>query len=106
MGKNGCGKSSILKLIFGEDIPHSGIVNKSDQLKISYIPQNTDSLHGTLTQYALQYGIDESLFKAILRKLDFSRVQFEKNMEHLSSGQKKSVNSEKPLRKGAPIYLG
>lgn len=105
LGKNGCGKSSILKLICGEDIPHSGIVGKSDRLKISYIPQNTDALHGTLTQYALQYGIEENLFKAILRKLDFSRVQFEKDMEHLSSGQKKKVLIARSLCEKAHLYI-
>ena len=35
--------------------------------------------------------MDESLFKAILRKLDFARVQFEKDMADFSAGQKKKV---------------
>ena len=31
------------------------------------------------------------MFKAILRKLDFARVQFEKDMADFSAGQKKKV---------------
>jgi len=37
------------------------------------------------------------LFKAILRKLDFSRVQFEKDMQDFSGGQKKKVLIAKSL---------
>lgn len=32
-----------------------------------------------------------TLFKTILRKLDFSRIQFEKDMNNYSLGQKKKV---------------
>lgn len=52
-----------------------------------------------------EQGIDESLMKAILRKLDFSRVQFEKNMEHFSDGQKKKVLIAGSLCKKAHLYI-
>ncbi|MCL2427475.1 MAG: ABC-F type ribosomal protection protein [Oscillospiraceae bacterium] len=90
-GKNGSGKSSIIKLICGEDISYTGNLTIGSGLKISYVSQDTSSLSGNLTDYAINHGIDESLFKAILRKLDFSRVQFEKNMSDFSGGQKKKV---------------
>lgn len=35
--------------------------------------------------------LEESLFCAILRQLDMERVQFGKNMEDFSEGQKKKV---------------
>ncbi|NLX83981.1 MAG: ABC-F family ATP-binding cassette domain-containing protein, partial [Clostridiales bacterium] len=90
-GKNGSGKSSILKLIYGKDIPHSGIVKKNNRLIISYVSQNTSDLDGNLSEYADKHRIEESLFKSLLRKLDFSREQFEKNIEDFSGGQKKKV---------------
>lgn len=104
-GKNGSGKSSILKLIYNENITFTGTVNRSQQLKISYISQNTDHLCGKLTDYASEYGIDESLFKAILRKLDFSREQFEKRIENFSGGQKKKVLIARSLCEQANLYL-
>ncbi|GFN32993.1 Lsa family ABC-F type ribosomal protection protein [Paenibacillus xylaniclasticus] len=91
LGKNGSGKSSILKLICGEDMKYSGKLRIGGQLKISYVSQDTSHLQGSLTQYAIDRGIDESLFKAILRKLDFSRAQFEKDISAYSGGQKKKV---------------
>ncbi|GFZ30286.1 Lsa family ABC-F type ribosomal protection protein [Clostridium zeae] len=104
-GKNGSGKSSILKLINGENIPHDGIVRKNNKLIISYVSQDTSALQGNLTEYAEKNSIDESLFKAMLRKLDFSREQFEKNMEDFSGGQKKKVLIAKSLCDRAHIYI-
>lgn len=104
-GKNGCGKSSILKLICGENIAHTGIVRKSSQIKISYVSQETAFLSGSLSDYAAMCGIDESLFKAILRKLDFGRVQFEKDMSNFSGGQKKKVLIARSLCEQAHLYI-
>ena len=58
-----------------------------------------------LTEYAERNGIDESLFKAILRKLDFSRVQFDKSMEDFSGGQKKKVLIAESLCREAHLYV-
>lgn len=91
LGKNGSGKSSILKLITFGGIDYKGELIKGRQLKISYVSQDTSFLKGSLRDYAKERAIDESLFKAILRKLDFSREQFEKSMENYSQGQKKKV---------------
>ncbi|WP_405112856.1 Lsa family ABC-F type ribosomal protection protein [Paenibacillus sp. FSL K6-1217] len=90
-GSNGSGKSSILKLICGEDISYTGHFSRENQLTVSYVSQDTSQLKGSLSEYAREQGIDESLFKSILRKLDFSRLQFEKDMSTYSGGQKKKV---------------
>jgi lincosamide and streptogramin A transport system ATP-binding/permease protein len=104
-GKNGSGKSSIIKLIIGENIMHSGIVRKGSQLKISYVSQDTSHLSGNLTDYARRHGIDESLFKAILRKLDFARIQFEKDIASYSGGQKKKVLIAKSLSEKVHLHI-
>jgi len=104
-GKNGSGKSSLLKLICGEDIKFTGNFIKGNQLKISYVSQDTSFLQGNLTDYALASGIDESIFKAILRKFDFSRVQFEKDMSSFSDGQKKKVLIAKSLCEKANLHV-
>ena len=44
VGKNGAGKSSILKLILGEKIEFDGDLKTVNNMKISYVPQNTESL--------------------------------------------------------------
>ena len=90
-GKNGSGKSSILKLICGEKIEHGGTVQIGSGLIVSYLPQDVSFLSGSLKKYSIEKNLDETLFKTILRKLDFSRTQFEKDMNNYSLGQKKKV---------------
>ncbi|MGG0757001.1 Lsa family ABC-F type ribosomal protection protein [Brevibacillus laterosporus] len=104
-GKNGSGKSSIIKLICGENINYTGTFRKGSQLKISYVSQDTSHLQGNLTDYARNNGIDESLFKSILRKLDFSRVQFEKDISAFSGGQKKKVLIAKSLCEKVHLHI-
>lgn len=104
-GKNGCGKSSILKYIVGDAIPHTGSLTRASGLKISYVPQDTSFLRGDLSGYAKAAGIDESLFKTILRKLDFLRVQFEKDMSQFSEGQRKKVLIARSLSEQAHLYI-
>ena len=104
-GGNGTGKTSILKLIMGEGLDYTGELQKGSRLKISYVPQSTQHLRGSLADYAKEQGIDESRFKAILNKLDFSRTQLEKSMEHFSQGQKKKVLIARSLCEEAHLYL-
>lgn len=104
-GKNGCGKSSILKLICGEKINYSGQLIKNGQLKISFVPQTTDHLSGTLKEYAYNLRIDLSLFLSILRKLDFPRELFEHSIENFSAGQKKKVLIAGSLCEQAHLYI-
>lgn len=104
-GPNGSGKSSLLKLICGEEIPYSGVFRKGSQLKISYVSQDTSQLQGNLSEFARSSEIDESLFKAILRKLDFSRLQFEKDIASYSGGQKKKVLIAKSLCEHAHLHI-
>ena len=104
-GGNGCGKSSLLKLLLGEDIPHSGTVETMSGLVISYVSQSTDHLRGSLTDFARHRDLDGSRFRTILRKLDFPREQFERNLEDYSSGQRKKVLLAASLCDRAHLYV-
>ena len=104
-GKNGSGKSSLLKLVVGQSIDYTGTVTLGSGLVISYVPQDTSYLCGTLSEFAEENNLDESLFKAILRKMDFERVQFEKDIKDFSGGQKKKVLIAKSLCEKAHLYV-
>lgn len=109
-GKNGSGKSSILKLILGrdicgEEISHTGEIYRASGLKISWVPQNTAFLRGSLRDYAEACGVEERLFMTLLRKLDFSRGHFEQPMESYSEGQKKKVLIARSLCEQAHLYI-
>ncbi|MDE6550652.1 MAG: ABC-F type ribosomal protection protein [Clostridia bacterium] len=104
-GRNGCGKSSVLKLIAGEDIEHTGLIRGMPNLKVSYVPQTTKGLSGSLSEIALSYGVDESLFKAMLSKMNFNKADFDSNAEQLSEGQKKKLLVARSLCERAHLYV-
>lgn len=104
-GSNGSGKSSILKLLLGEAVPHGGTVELGSSMCISYVPQDSSFLAGSLDDLITERGVDGTLLKAILRKLDFARVQFEKPMQDYSAGQKKKVLLAASLATQAHLYL-
>ena len=95
----------LLRLLCGEDVPHTGTVECGSRLQISHVQQDPSGLRGDLSAYAAQHGLDESLFKAILRKLDFARVQFEKDMQSYSAGQRKKVLLAASLCQSAHVFI-
>lgn len=104
-GPNGCGKSSLLRLICGEELAHTGTLLRSSGLRVSYVAQDSSRLRGGLRDFAREAGLDETLFLAILRKLDFPRVQFEKDLSALSGGQKKKVLLARSLCEDAHLLV-
>ena len=105
IGRNGIGKSSILKLLLGENITFQGNIKIANNLKISYVSQNTDYLKGTLKQFARDSEIDEGIFKAMLSKMGVSSMEFERDMSEFSEGQKKKVLIAKSITESANIYI-
>lgn len=102
-GANGSGKSSIIKLLCGQEIPYTGQLWLGNGLKISYVNQDTSGLQGKLSDFARDSGIDESLFLAMLAKLDVPKAQMEKDMSSLSAGQRKKVLLAKSICE--PMHL-
>ncbi|HPF88083.1 MAG TPA: ABC-F family ATP-binding cassette domain-containing protein [Candidatus Limiplasma sp.] len=104
-GPNGCGKSSILKTICGLSHSLQGEVSIPVNLIISYVPQSTDHLHGELNHFIAETSADETLFKAILRNMDFGRQQFDKDIAQYSKGQKKKLLLARSLCESAHLYV-
>ena len=105
VGKNGIGKSSILKLIMGKEIQFNGELKKVNDLKISYVSQNTEDLNGNLQTFVRDNEIDESIFKAMLIKMGLSKLDFDTNIQDMSEGQKKKVLIAKSISEQANIYI-
>ncbi|MDE6761623.1 MAG: ABC-F type ribosomal protection protein [Lachnospiraceae bacterium] len=112
-GANGCGKSTLIKMILQHSgnadthlhVMESGICETASGLVISYVNQDTSMLTGSIHKFCFEQNLDESLFCAILRQLDMERVQFQKNMEEFSEGQKKKVLIAASLLTPAHLYI-
>ena len=77
----------------------------SSGLVISYVPQRTDWMRGSLEEYLESQQADGTLVRAVLRKLDFSREQFSRRLEELSAGQRKKLLLACSLCSPAHLYL-
>lgn len=105
IGKNGIGKSSILKLLIGSQMDYQGNFKMANDLKISYVSQSTENLKGNLKEFAIQNKIEESIFKAMLSKMGFSKLEFDKKIQEMSEGQKKKVLVAKSISESANLYI-
>ena len=105
IGKNGTGKSSILKILKGENINFEGDLKKINDIKISYVPQTTENITGNIKEIARKEGIEESIWKAMLVKMGVNKDDFEKQLQNLSEGQKKKVLIAKSISQNANLYI-
>ncbi len=104
-GANGAGKSSILKKLCGLGSALTGDVRIAAGLVISHVPQETDGLSGGMRDYISSRQLDETLFKAILRNMDFEREAFDRDLSTLSQGQKKKILLASSLCVPAHLYV-
>lgn len=112
-GKNGCGKSTLIKMILQKtgicdtemQISETGLCETASGLVISYVSQDTSHLKGSISDFCREHHLNQSLFCAILRQLDFDRIQFLKNIEAYSEGQKKKVLIAASLLTPAHLYI-
>ena len=112
-GRNGCGKSTLLRMLLhragsfpaGVLPEETGFCEPASGLVISWVPQDTAGLSGTVPAYCQAHGLDLTLMCTLLRRLDFARAQLEKPMQDYSEGQKKKVLLAASLAKPAHLYI-
>ena len=104
-GQNGCGKTTLIRMLTGQLSPDSGTVTLSSGVILSVVSQTDAEVHGTLVDYAEEHGLDVSLFLAILRKLDLPRELFSRTTDGYSAGQRKKVMLARSLSERAHLYI-
>lgn len=73
IGKNGAGKSTMLKILSGEQEPDTGQIAKDKELKIGFLKQDIDFVQGrTVIEEAQQAFVE---IKAIEKKIDHINEQ-------------------------------
>lgn len=104
-GKNGSGKSSLLRLLCGEALSYTWTLEMPGDLIVSTVLQDTGFLCGNLREFAAGAGLDEGLFKTVLHYLGFEPEIHDRNMRGFSDGQKKKVLLARSLCTPAHLYI-
>ena len=104
IGKNGKGKSTLLKLLHNEIDTYSGLINIHTKTKIGYFGQmNIDRLSNDRTIYEEIQSVDDSVIETKVRRtcahMMFSGDLADKKISVLSGGEKSRVMLGKILLK-------
>ena len=105
VGINGTGKSTLLRMIAGEETPDAGQIIRQNGLKIAYVAQNPVFPDGAdIRSYAFTRGAGEDWqAESNLRELGITR--FDEKISHLSGGQKRRVVLAKTLAEDFDVLL-
>ena len=91
MGKNGTGKSALIKMILGKDTQYSGEIKLGTSIKVGYIPQNItfENINESILDYFLKdNSFNETQARTKLAKYGFRGENVFKKIYSLSGGEK------------------
>ena len=114
LGPNGCGKTTLLKLITGALKADKGDVKIADDLKIQFFDQYREDLPLELTPYdVLGNGSDQVSFgdgrqmhvAGYFEKFLFNRGDLERPISTLSGGERARLHLARNLTKNADLWI-
>ena len=105
VGINGTGKSTLLRMIAGEETPDEGQIIRQNGLKIAYIPQNPVFPEGAdIRSYALSERNGED-WQVESNLTELGITDLDQEIAHLSGGQKRRVVLAKTLAGDFDVLL-
>ncbi|OUN35849.1 ABC-F family ATP-binding cassette domain-containing protein [Lachnoclostridium sp. An76] len=105
VGINGTGKSTLLRMIAGEETPDEGQIIRQNGLKIAYIPQNPVFPEGEdIRSYALSERNGED-WQVESNLTELGITDLDQEIAHLSGGQKRKVVLAKTLAGDFDVLL-
>ncbi|MCC2646347.1 MAG: abcT1 [Rickettsiaceae bacterium] len=113
IGPNGVGKTTLFKMITGQEKPDSGTIKIGDTVKLGYVDQSRDHLDGSKTVWEeISDGLDEMYFgkqmmksRAYCSAFNFKGATQQKKVGQLSGGERNRVHLAKLLKEGANVIL-
>ena len=113
VGPNGVGKSTLFRMIMGEEQPDSGIIEIGDTVKLAYVDQSHDSLKPEKTIFEVVgdgndlmtvEGKDVNV-RAYISKFNFAGGDQQKKVSVLSGGERNRLHLAITLKEGGNVLL-
>ncbi|MFN2477382.1 MAG: ABC-F family ATP-binding cassette domain-containing protein [Chthoniobacterales bacterium] len=113
VGRNGLGKSSLLKVILGQLTPSQGEVQIGSRTEINYVDQNRMQLDDEKTVWqevsdgseAVKLGDESITLRGYLRRFLFSEDRINTKISQLSGGERSRVLLAKILKRGGNVLM-
>ena len=113
IGPNGVGKTTLFKMIMGEEKPDAGQIEIGQTVKFSYVDQTHKDLDPEKTIYEvlsngadfIKIGNSEVNARAYLGKFNFKGADQQKKVGILSGGERNRLHLAMTLKEGANVIL-
>ena len=108
IGRNGVGKSTLLKIIVGELKADGGTIKIGNRVKIGYLSQGHEELNENRTpleELNYEFGLSDGQARSELAKLHLFAQVVEKPIADLSGGEKTRVALSKLILTGANFLI-
>ncbi|MEK6806488.1 MAG: energy-dependent translational throttle protein EttA [Pseudomonadota bacterium] len=113
IGANGMGKTTLFKMMLGQDKDYTGTIKIGETVKMAAVDQSRDSLNGDNTVFQ-EIGNGHDLLKvanyemptrAYLGRFNFKGEAQQKRIKELSGGERNRVHLAKMLMAGGNLLL-
>ncbi|MEX2112834.1 MAG: ATP-binding cassette domain-containing protein, partial [Pirellulales bacterium] len=113
IGPNGVGKSTLFRMIIGEEQPDGGEVRRGDSVELGYVDQNRDALKPNNSVFdeisgghdTLEMGKRKMNARTYVARFNFQGQDQQKKVGNLSGGERNRVHLAKLLRQGCNVLL-